>query len=70
MRVVIAIVLCLFLEVRSEDGVHSETKTLTPEESSKAISAESGERETVMAELVARGVPPDNGGNYGDLIYR
>ncbi|KAJ8921106.1 hypothetical protein NQ315_015904 [Exocentrus adspersus] len=63
-------VLCLFqYKAQSEDTVvQSEIKTLTPEESSQVISA-GIDGETVLAD-VSRGVPPDNGGNYGDLVYR
>ncbi|KAJ8947565.1 hypothetical protein NQ314_008577 [Rhamnusium bicolor] len=73
---VATIVLCsvLYLVLSETLAEHyeysAEMKTLTPQESSKALAAESNERETSFAEQISRGVPPDNGGNYGDLVHR
>ncbi|KAJ8961005.1 hypothetical protein NQ318_020309 [Aromia moschata] len=67
----IVITLCVLLsKAMSEQTYSSDVKILTPEESLKAISAAIQGESTKLAEETGRSVPPDNGGNYGDLIHR
>lgn len=56
----------------TETSCLSGLRILTPQESSKIFSTGDKQFETKLQEQSAKSgaLPPDNGGNYGDLVYR